>query len=348
MRLSRGIEKTESIYAAEGTRAHEIAATKLRNMGGYHYPEDLSQDDLDAIETYVNFVWPLSSDNLFMIERRFDLTEFYPELYGTADAVVYNYALQKLVVVDYKHGAGIPVEVENNSQLKYYGLGAVHALGLPIKSVELVIVQPRCFHKDGPIRKWATTAQDLFEFLGDLISDADATKKEDAPLHVGEHCRFCPAQSSVCPAVREKSLEMARQVFSPTQSYSPEALGKTLKMLPTMEAWIAGVRSFAYQEAQAGRTPPGWKVVAKRPTRKWKEGWTGERIAQEFGLKPPEAFTNEVKSVAQIEKIIEKKFYPALDLIVDKISSGNTLVPEEDARPSVGGDVRDVFTVIEQ
>lgn len=350
IKLSHGIEKKESSYAAEGTRSHEIAAALLN---GNPVTEEIAPDDLEAIGVYVDYVNGLrkgrtEKDIWVKIEHRFDLTEFYPQLYGTADAVVYNYELQKLVVIDYKHGQGIPVEVEDNPQLKYYGLGAMHELNLPCKSVDLVIVQPRCFHKDGPVRRYTTSAQHLLDFLGELVTDAKATTLEDAPLHVGDWCRFCPAAAMHCPAVREKSLALAQTQFSPVTKYDPNKLSEILHMLPTMETWIKGVRQFAYDEAQHGRTPPGWKIVAKRANRKWLEGWTAERIAQELGLKPPEVYEMKLRSPAQIEKLIPKNLQAAMELIVTQESSSNALVPDTDARPSLGKSVTDVFTVIEQ
>jgi Protein of unknown function (DUF2800) len=354
IRLSKGIENKSSSYADRGTYAHGIAAKWLET--GSQPPNDLDPEELDAVQVYVDYVQglvrPYSTQEVWSkIEHRFDLTKLYPELYGTADAVIYNYNLQKLVVIDYKHGAGIPVEVETagvgNSQLTYYGLGAMYELGLPCKSIELVVVQPRCFHRDGPIRKFTTTSAQLLDFLGDLIADADLTKDPNAPLRVGDHCRFCPAAAVNCPAVREKSLEAAKQSFSPTSSYNPEALADTLDMLPTMDAWIKGVREFAYQESQHGRIPPRYKVVAKRATRQWKPNWTGERIAQQVGLKPPEVFDTKLRSPAQIEKLIPKSLHAAMELLVDYESSGSALVSENDSRPSIGGSVKDVFSVIE-
>ena len=354
IRLSKGIEKGSSSYADRGTYAHNIAAMALQ-LG--HPPQnDLDPEELESVQAYVDYVQslvkPFSTQEVWSkIEHRFDLTTLYPELYGTADAVIYNYNLQKLVVIDYKHGAGIPVEVETegvgNSQLMYYGLGAMYELGLPCKSIELVVVQPRCFHRDGPIRKFTTTSTQLLDFLGDLIADADLTKDPNAPLRVGDWCRFCPASAVNCPAVREKSLAAARQVFSPTTAYNAQALADTLEMLPTIEAWIKGVREFAYQEAQHGRIPPRHKVVAKRATRKWKPTWTAERIAQQVGLKPPEVYDTKLKSPAQIEKLIPKTLHAAMELLVDYESSGSALVPETDNRPSIGRSVKDVFSIIE-
>lgn len=348
--MSRGLDQQQSSYAAEGQKMHDIAA---RMLLGQKVTEILEPDDQDAIDVYVNYVNSLRegrgpADVWVKIEHRFDLSKYYPDLYGTADAVIYNYALQKLVVVDFKFGAGIPVEVENNGQLMYYGLGAMSELGLPCRSVELVIVQPRCHHKDGPVRHWTTSAARLLEFLGDLIVDAKRTADPNAPLKVGNWCRFCPAAAMKCPLVREKSLAQAKEVFSVDTPYSTERLSEALHMLPVMEAWIKRVREFAYAEAQHGRCPPGWKVVAKRATRSWKEGWSGERIAEEVGLKPPEVYDTRIKSPAQIEKLIPKSLHAAMELIVDYRSSGSALVPEDDARIGIGKSPRDVFTVIEQ
>ena len=348
--MSKGIEGQQSSYAAKGSLLHAVSAKILL---GQRVTENLEPDDQDAVNVYVDYVNSLRegrgpSEVWVKIEHRFDLSQYFHDLYGTGDAVLYNYALQKLVVVDAKFGAGIPVEVEENGQLMYYGLGALTELNLPCKSVELVIVQPLCHHKDGPIRKWTTTPARLLEFLGDLVVDAKRTEEPDAPLKVGDWCRFCPAASMKCPLIREKSLAQAKQVFSPTAAYVPEKLSEALHMLPVMEAWIKRVREFAYAEAQHGRPPPGWKVVTKRQSRSWKEGWTAERIAQEVGLKPPEVYDTKIKSPAQIEKMIPKNLHAAMELIVDYRSSGSALVPDADARNSISRSPKDVFSVIEQ
>lgn len=346
VRLSVGCEKQESAYAAEGTAAHQLAADILEHKP-YITPDE---ETLAAVMTYVDFVNSHSPNpGEKLIEHRFDLSKFYPNLYGTADCVIYYPAIQKMIVIDYKHGAGVPVEVKENPQLMYYGLGAISALNKPVRELELVIVQPRCFHSDGPIRSWKTTAGRVLDFLADLIDDAKATESPHAPLKVGDHCRWCPAQPQ-CPALKEKALVAARQAFSSVTQYEPAELAEMLANLPAIESWIKSVREFAYREAEHGRIPPGWKLVEKRKTRKWKTEWAeGDKIAREFGLKGPEVIEVKLKSPAQIEKIAPKELRKRLTEMVVQESSGLTLVEESDGRLAVtNSTAREVFEVVEE
>ena len=77
------------------------------------------------------------------VEVKFDLTHIDAEAFGTCDAVIVA-PMNRIIVVDYKHGKGHAVEVENNHQLQYYALGAYYALPASdqcdIEYVEMVIV----------------------------------------------------------------------------------------------------------------------------------------------------------------------------------------------------------------
>jgi Protein of unknown function (DUF2800) len=353
VRLNKDLKSLDSPEATRGRRAHELAELWIKNRlcpkGKF---QDLEQEDFEAVEVYYDFVESILGDRndkdlQFWLERRFDLSKHYPQLFGTADFACYSRRHEKLVVVDYKHGAGHPVEVKENPQLQYYGVGALLEIGLPVKSVELVVVQPRCPHKDGVVRKWQTTSGDLLHFLDNLVSDAKKTAKPNAKLSVGDWCKYCPAAAVNCPKIREKSLKLASETFSEAAAYNPEKLSEVLYMLPTMEAWIRNVRAFATSEAQAGRVPPGFKIVNKRPMRRWKDEFTGERLAQEFGLKPPEIYDQKIKSPAQVEKMISKDLRSKVDTLVDKVSSGYKLVESDDPTPEVSFNDIDLFTLIE-
>jgi hypothetical protein len=72
---------------------------------------------------------------------------------------------------------------------------------------------------------------------------------------------------------------------------------------------------------------PGFKLVAKRGTRQW----VNDQVAKD--LLGDKAYESKLISVAQAEKIIGKKNFPA-DVAVS-VSSGSTLAPEDDPRPAV-------------
>lgn len=343
VRLSRGIFKPSSPAAEEGTRAHELAEKILRGE-----PCEAPQEMVEAVLVYVDFVRSWGGWERWL-EQRFDLSAYHPMLYGTADCVLYDRQHKILNVIDYKHGQGVVVEVESegtpNVQLMYYALGALHQMRLPVAQVILTIVQPRAFHPQGSIRSVTVDPLEFLDFGADLAADARATEKFDAPLNPGSHCRWCAAQG-ICPAIKEKSLALAKLEFSPVLSYDPAKLSYALANLPMLEAFVKGVREFAYHEAELGRPPPGWKLVPKRAHRKWKPD-AEKMIERRFKLQTNQTHDIKLKSPAQIEKLLPKELRVQLDELTLKESSGHSLVPETDSRSSLSAGAAEAFDVIE-
>jgi hypothetical protein len=349
VRLSSGIESSGSRYAEEGTKAHEVASNLLL---GRSTPHDFKGDDLQAIWTYVHEVQEAEAEAIqaggfILVEHCFDLSQIHPGLFGTADAVIYNPQTKLLQVFDYKHGAGIPVEVEDNEQLLYYGLGALLSTHRPCKEVELIIVQPRCVHPDGPVRRWRFESFKLLDFAADLKRLAEATEESNAALKAGEHCRFCPA-AGVCPEIHGQAIALAASEFSPVLSYDPKGLAEILAWLPTLEGYCKNVREFAYREAEHGRCPPGFKLVQKRATRRWKnEEVALIKLQTEFDLDGGDVCDISLKSPAQIERLVPKEKWSELSTLIVAESSGYTLAPQSDRREAAKLDAAHEFTVIE-
>lgn len=346
VRLSKGIESKSSKYAEEGTEAHEIAANCLLKQNMVEIEPEMQE----AIEVYIEFVRSLSA----------------------------NCKPGEMHVVDLKYGAGILVEVvdegEINPQLQYYGLGAYltvpvadkprllveHKFDLssihpgcfgtadavvvgagPATKVHLHIVQPRCNHPDGPIRSHTIDAIDLLDFSVDLKDYAKATEDPNAKLVAGDHCRFCPA-SGVCPELARRVTAVAKLEFGPALSYDPQQLKLALDSRDIVKAWLKAVDEFAYAEAEAGRCPPGYKLVAKRATRKWRSEGEVIEALQAKGVKPDVMFEpRSLKSPAQLEKVIDKKV--VAEFTVSE-SSGHTLAPESDKRPAVKPSAKEEFS----
>jgi len=349
--IKKAPPQVSSVYADEGTRAHEMAADWLTGKGP-NAKNSTEYEMMEAVDVYVTYIKELcqaGKENQLLVEHRFDLSKLYPMLYGTADAVIWKPGIKELEVVDYKHGQGVPVDVVENEQLQYYALGALLSLpNLRVSEVKITIVQPRCFHVDGPIRSWSIPALELLDFAADLVDAAKATEKPDASLKSGDHCRFCPA-SAQCPELSKKALETAKEVFTPALSYDPQKLSDTLHALPQIESWIKSVREFAYNEANKGKCPPGWKLVAKRAMRRWMGEVTPELLNKNFGISVHQLVTEpELKSPAQVEKFCTKEQKTKLAKYMISESSGTTLVEEADGRPPVSSleQAKNVFEVI--
>lgn len=357
VKASEGMPNHSSKYAEEGTTAHDVAAkillgqdlTKLMLVQDPDEAAFVSDEMLEAVEVYVTAFKEAARGGGYMVEERFDLSSLHPGLFGTSDGVIYHEDTKELEVWDYKHGAGIAVDVENNPQLMYYGLGALMKTKVPCKTVKLVVCQPRLPHSDGPIRSWTLSTNDLIEFAADLIDYAKATEDPNAPRKSGDHCRFCPA-APLCPTLHEVAIQGAKTDFLPATTYDPAKLAATLAILPAIKAWAKSVEAFAFAEAEHGRIAPGYKLVAKRASRKWKnEDDAKNFIALELGLDDADVLKPSVlRSPAQIEALLKTKAdKQALELLVIKESSGSTLAPDSDKRAPNKPSVETEFKVIE-
>lgn len=347
--LSDGIPSRSSEYADEGTLAHAMAEATL-NGGVIPNNPDMQKHVL----VYVNHVEELAEPQCAVLhtEKQVNVT---PEVWGTADAIVWRPDEKTLYVRDLKYGAGVAVEVQGNLQLKIYALAALLTFGYPAEIVNVGIVQPRMSHPDGPCRSIDFSAVDLIDFHADLldaVARVEAAKKgrksfqpwQDANLFPSEKgCRWCLA-APTCPKLQAKAQELAKQVFSPATTYDPAALANTLDNLAIIEAWVKNVREFAYAEAEAGRVPPGYKLVEKRPTRKWRDENTAQATLRSFMFED-DVFEKSLKSPAAIEKLLkDPDDKAAFEALVKKESSGHTLVHESDKRPAVRVDAAAAFS----
>jgi Protein of unknown function (DUF2800). len=360
VRLSRQVPTPPTTpYAEEGTRAHALAELTLRDLGdaSIYLGETIeggvvTEDMIAAVQVYVDHCFEIARRPgvSFWVERRFSLAELDPPepMFGTSDFVAYEPAVRTLHVSDLKYGQGVLVEVLGSKQLRYYALGGLLSLGpmresMPVEQVRMTIVQPRIGHPDGLVRTEEIGVEELLAFAVELMTAAKRTQEPDAPLVAGSHCRFCPA-SGICPAQVEHAQSIAQIEFSvePNTPPAPETmpLEMVLSMLPqldVLEDWIGAMRSYVQTKLERGEEVPGWKLIARRATRKW----TGpEAVADALkarGYADEEIFKQELKSPAQIEKLMGKKAFSAhpISALVEKKSSGHKMAPANDPAPAI-------------
>lgn len=247
VRLSKGLVSKGSVYADEGTAAHELASRCLLSDGldpsvfldtiiqtsDMDSPVQVTEEMVEAVLVYVDYVHGRMAEGyeLIGIEQQFDLAPLNPPapMWGRADAVLFlparspmrmwdgsGISLPKpsvLEVADLKYGSGTVVEPEQNSQGMYYAIGAVLATKKRADTVRITIAQPRAPHSGGIVRSWECSWDELVAFREELLSGAVATQQDDAPLFAGSHCKFCPALA-ICPAQAEAAQAAAKTVFT--------------------------------------------------------------------------------------------------------------------------------------
>lgn len=331
---------------------------------------EITDDMVVAVTVYTDLVREVlkkAKDCELAVEQRLDMTHLHPDIFGTGDATIYSESLQELHVFDYKHGKGHAVGVEENPQLLLYGVGTARRFSnRPIEKIVLYIVQPRAGGRT--VKSAEYDIIDLFEFE-DMVQAA-AARVDDAQAHMSaantnpqawqraylvadEHCKFCRALAT-CPAARAKALEMAQAEFDPIEevmvlpdflTFTPEQMAETLANADQISSWIKAVQAHAHAEACSGRFPAGYKLVAKRANRKWRDEAEALALLSKAGLKKDQLYEDpKAKGPAKIEKIMKPKIFAAWvsdhtdeegNGPIVKQSSGTNLVPVGDPRPAV-------------
>ena len=353
--LARGKKRLPSPYTREGTAAHEAAE---RLVHGLPAPavvtvdgEDIviSDDMLDHIDHYTKYVEALrKSADWFAVETKLELLDLPEPLYGTADTVAHTIAIDELEIVDLKYGRGVPVGVENNPQLKIYGLGGLRKV--PSKRVKLTIVQPRT--AGPPVQSVTLGVGELKIWEAEILEPALQRIADDDPTETpGSHCRWC-VRAGECKALAAMAQIEARTAFANDPAtivggLSNDDLSHALDKAELISAWINLVRAEASQRADHGQTIPNWKLVPKRAMRKWTDDNDALAALNVAGVPLHEVV--KVVSVAAAERAMKahrKPMGPLLPLIV-KESSGTTLVRDDDARDAVDTSAKGAFLPID-
>lgn len=349
-RMEEEIPNKGSVYAEEGTTAHELCELKLRHSSeeskGFlaaitPLAAKCTKNGWDWFEmcehanTYRDYVMEIFeqaklSDELaeLIIERKVDLTEWVENGFGTCDAIIV--ANVTLHVIDFKYGQGVKVSPADNSQLKLYGLGALREAELiyNIKDVELHIVQPRINH----IESWKVSVKELNSW-GELTVkpralDAYAGKGK---CNAGHWCKFCRVKPT-CRAAKEAAFAVIKGEFEDPKTLTDTEIVDVLAKVEQAQDWFKSVEEYALQEALNGKKWNGYKLVEGRSVRKWADE---EKVIDELSLNySEEQFINKkIKGIGDIEKLVGKKEFPAmLGSLVIKPEGKPTLVPTSDKR----------------
>ena len=260
-------------------------------------------------------------------ETSVDFGNLLPGVFGSTDLI--GRLGSRAVVLDWKFGDGVAVEVEENPQLMFYAAAAMRTPAAQwafdgATEIEMVIVQPPA------VKRWVTTPERIAAFELQLVQAVKASEKPNAKLEVGDHCRWCAAKP-VCP---QMTGAVDRALQTKLQAIDTQMLGSYLANADMLEQWITDLRALAFAMLESGTPVPGYKLVAKRATR----SWTDEEKAKAELLKSlPESEVVEVSviSPAKAEKALKKRKIGLPDDLVVAISSGNTLASVDDPRPEV-------------
>lgn len=350
-------EKKSSVYAEEGTLAHELSELYLCK----DVLETINEQDFDARleEIMANSLFneemlevvPIYTDYcsaqlaeaktanplaVMEIEQKLNLTEYVPESFGTADCVIINDDLME--VIDLKYGKGVPVYAEWNKQLMLYALGALHKYDAmyDITEVRMTIVQPRINN----ISSWQISVEELKKWAEEeLKPKAQLAFEGKGELSAGDWCRFCAVRNQ-CRKLYEQQLEIAQHEFAEPALLTDDEIADIVRRTPKLIEWANSITEYAQAKAiMENKQWPGLKLVEGISRRKWvdEDQASNTIFARCPELTEDEVFNMKLKPITSIEKIVGKKrFAELLSDVVIKPQGKPTLVPLEDKRPAMG------------
>jgi uncharacterized protein DUF2800 len=339
-------------YRSLGTAAHAAAAWLISHeqdaweimgekFGDPGQEREVDEDMATAIQVHKDFCLailhdgnkhgnPLPRGQNYFLESPVDFKHLHPEGYGTVDfghvgrvAVEgFDHVTQKpmtiagpalvLDVVDYKHGEGIYVEVQENLQEMYYAFALLQRFPPEMQRgmrVRLHIVQPRITWAD-PIRSWETTAEHIIEWATTVLIPAMNRTELDHGLDVGEHCRFCPAKL-ICPALT--GLFKAACLADPfaVVNTSDEQLSLSYSQVQGVKSYIKALEEEVFNRLDKGGELEHAKLVNKKANRVWGQGAEAmfrERFGQDAYTKPELKTPPEMEKLGPAAKELVKEF----------------------------------------
>ena len=349
--LEKDFPDSTSVYAQEGTLAHElcelklmaytgeITKRKLTSMKNRLMKSELWQPEMDSTsEAYLDYIKDITMSYtvkpVILTEKKVDFSRYVPEGFGTADCLVL--AGDTLHVVDYKHGKGVVVDADHNPQMMLYALGAMSELSLlyRFKFVHMTIVQPRVNN----ISEFTMPADELTEWGETVVKPkAEAAMSGKGEFEAGDWCRFCRAKRQ-CKTRYEANDSLYPEL---SERHDPRLitlaeLGEYLKRGKDMAAWLEDMKEYALSESLAGADVPGWKAVEGRGSRAFTDTDEAVDTLIKNGIDESVLYERRVLTLAQMEKTVGKKaFGEIVGNLVVKNPGKPTLVEESDKRPRI-------------
>lgn len=277
-------EREQSPSAIEGSAAHCVVEAVLH--GHPAVGTDVTDEMIEAAELVRNdIVAQLGDDYLrtLVIERRVDIRRVHDtDNWGTPDYYAWGLMVNQgriLRIWDFKFGNGI-VEAFENWQMIDYVAGILEAGGIDglmdqTTVVEFTVIQPRAYHRDGPVRRWRVLASELRPYINKLASAAaKATSGSPPAKPTPDGCKNCKGRHA-CEALQREGYDAAdTSRHLGALELSPAALGLELRTLRTaqalLDARVTGLEAQVVATIGSGTLVPMWSLESS-PGRL---GWT--------------------------------------------------------------------------
>ena len=343
--LSEAAGSKSSVYAEEGTLAHEIAEYALtKYLEGEYDPiiddalplknEHLENplfgvDMADYIRSYCGYVigegYEMQKQDggcRTFLERRVDITDFAPDSFGSVDVTLVSD--KTIHIIDLKYGTGVRISADMNEQMLMYALGTLKSLKTEhIEKIRMTIAQVRLDHYD----TFEMSKKDLLAWAEKVLKPAAKMAIQGVGKQViGSWCGFCPVKAQ-CRAQRDAILADFDEKPEPLL-LSDEEIVDLIGKIDTYKSWIESVNKYVYDRAIQGHKWEGYKLVAGRSSRVIKdEAKVRQALLNEF--LEDEVLNIKLKGIGDLEKLVGKKVFSArFGEAIESRPGAPKLVPE--------------------
>lgn len=390
--MQASIPNNPSRHSDDGTAMHWVAAECLRvELDAFAYigekipvnehrgPKrevEFTPDMAELVHGYVTTVRALAQGKTLWVEQRVEFSDFVdvPDQFGTADTIILDQPAGELMLIDLKTGR-TPVQVEENSQLMIYSLGALkqimeasglvivppdpfaYARAAGIKTIRLAIYQP----KVAGMTEWTCTLEDLQAFaqkardkaqtaVGAEKALATMPKPEWERIYLNpepndEECAFCRAMPT-CPSVRakiERTVGAEFQVIDELQALPHPDLAE--------ENPVEGGPIYTDDVlSQCMRVAPlvedFFKSVRAEVERRLLAGQQVPGFGLELGRKGPRQWKDEEEAIALMRKRFRMSLEDCFNMKLKSPTQVENLASDGKAKDEVTGEVVKVPAVI--
>lgn len=346
---SKDIPNPNSIYSAEGTAYHFLAAHCLETnnqadkylgckidvmvdgnavWAGEEHPSRtefsfiVDEDNARHTQVYIDAILRIPGEHHF--EQRVSTAEVVgvEGQGGTIDAITLDYEHHTIHVDDLKFGRGEMVDAIDNEQLLEYAGGALekYAFSHDWMYVKVAIHQPRLNHYVEQVysvdwlNEWISKIKPIEQAAYKLWKN---TPSDLTPFLTAtdKGCRWCPIRSTC--SVRTKKQLAEFPIDEPPKAalhLTLAELGEARDRVDAIEAWCKDIKEEAHVRAMRGDSIPGWKLVEGRMgNRKWDESEAAQAKINEIlsNVAPDEKYKPAVLiSASDADKILNKKKHP--------------------------------------
>lgn len=347
--LAEAAGSKTSVYAEEGTLAHEIAEYALTQyLEGIYDPiidEELpiqkdhfqnplfSIDMANYIRDYCDYVIgeiyeTQKADGVcsMELEHKVDISNYAPDSFGSVDVTLVSD--KTIHIIDLKYGAGVKVSAHMNEQMMLYSLGTLDSLANlghqdSIETFIMTIAQVRLDHYD----TFVMSKKDLLDWARTVLKPAaKAAIRGGGKQVIGSWCGFCPVKAQ-CRAQRDAILADFEEKPEPLLLSDGEIVDLIGK-IDTYKSWIESVNKYVYDRAIQGYKWEGYKLVAGRTSRViTDEAKIRQELLNEY--LEDEVLNIKLKGIGDLEKLLGKKVFSARFAdVVQSRPGAPKLVPE--------------------